>query len=106
MEVPLPVESRAVQVEGLFRSDTPFAEARGNKVCSFAWAVSRVHADASAAKAFALSHRNDVPKKCSIAILEGGSTTTFTSALIVGVEAVSLVGKSTVMRYQVTGAKD
>lgn len=106
LEVPLPQEARSAQVEPLFRSDNPFAEPRGNKLCSFSWSVSRQHASADAAAAFVLTHRASVPKKCSIAILQGATTTTFVSALIVAVEAVSLVGRSTVMRYSVTGAKE
>ena len=102
--LPLPATKREGQVEGLFRGSRAYAKGRGNRETSFNWTVSRQHADKATAMAFVYAHEALVPVDCGLVITHAAGTTTYTSAVMVGVECVELTGLSTKFRYSVVGA--
>lgn len=101
---PLLDDVRTVQVDPLFESDTPFSKGRGNRMREFSWVVDREHADAEAAASFALTHANGIPEDVSINIDTGANSFTIEHAVIARVTVLQVTGRSTTVRYTVTGA--
>lgn len=99
---PLPAETRTVQVTPLFRADQPFIRGRGNRVVSFAWVVSRAHANVATAVAFVWGHAALVPNNVSLVIADGSGAGTYTG-VITGVVCLENYGLATVFRYSATG---
>lgn len=104
-EPPLPSESRQVQTEPLPWFSYPFVVGRGNRDVSFSWTVARQHSTKGAASDFCKTHAPLVPVNCSLSILEGSTTTTYSRAIMGRVECVEINGVSTRFRYSVTGVK-